>query len=205
MCKKKTKHPKSIEYRQRLNCFIAFICGIIILANIVILSLCGQSTWIINLTTVIAQFAMAYVAAYIFYRHTTIAIDKIQYDHRKLFNHDNLTDLNTLVKNLLVKANWDRYNYDKDDIAYYFKETDTRNNVKIVCKQLETEIIQLALQYWRWRDDDLEIMTKVYIICRRIKDIVHYEDENFYKEFAWLINHMDTLSSELDRSASYYV
>ena len=175
-------------------------CVIVVVLDMVILPHIIECSIIRNIANVIVQLAMAYIAAYIFYRCTVIATERVRHNQQMWFIHDHLTNLNTMIRNLLENQRWDR-KYDEIDAEQNLERTELKRD----CQLIEFKSFELALQNWSWTDIDLQNFTDAYNICIRIENLIGDESAIDYKELAELFKRMEAISREIDKSASFHI
>ena len=198
---RKKEHPKSVKELQGKNYSITLACGVVVIVCIIILSLFGQNRWINSITTTVGQLAMAYIAAFIFYYHTEIATDRIQHERLKMFIHDNLIDLNNLIRDLLVNQGWDKA-YDERDAENELNDT-MISTLRDDCYKVELKAMQLIAQNWQWMDSG--VLSKVYNLCKIAENRFSPECEIDKKEYATWLERMNSISSEVDKMASFCI
>ena len=196
---RKKEHSKSVKELQRKNYFITLVCGVVVILCIIILSLFGQNRWINSITITVGQLAMAYIAAFIFYCHTEIATDRIQYERLKMFIQRNLFDLNYLIRDLLENQCWDEA-YDEHDAENNLNDT-MISTLRLDCYKVELKVMQLIAQNWQWTDSGL--LSKVYNLCKNAEDRFFPECEIDKKEYVTWLKEMNSISSEVDKMASF--
>lgn len=206
MVKKCLLDPKKTQTStkdiQRNMDLITCVCVIVVVLCMIILPQKIECSHIVikNITSVLVQLAMAYIAAYIFYRCTVTATERVRHNRQMWFIHDHLTNLNITVRNLLENQHWDR-DYNESDAQQNLDKTELTRD----CQLIEFKTFQLAFQNWSWTDDDFRLFADAYNCCIEIENLVGNENNIDYKKLSVLFSRMDAISSDIDKSASFHV
>lgn len=206
MIKKKAKRLPSIERMRRSLCVKTLCCFAIVVLTMVIFPGKIECAHVLvqNIINVVSLLAISYIAAYIFYCHSEIALDRLQHDKQKWFIYDNLYNLIGLIQTLLTNQKWDKQ-YDESDAKGYLSTTSYIHELRRDCQQVLLKTIQLTSQTWKWNDEDFVCLSQIYSACKQIDNLIMYDQVNNYREIAELFNCLNESQLVLNECAAHHI